>query len=89
MAVHANPAHTPFVVARRRSPKDRTAAARRAPEAAEILFVFVFAVCVMVVTVALVAVVDRWWALVPAFLVAVACELAVLKTINHLLADEE
>jgi len=59
---------------------------RTPPQAAEILLVFVTAVTLMVVVVGIVMLVDRWWVLIPAFLVAV---LGVLGTINHLLADDD
>ena len=81
MAVHASPTRTPFLA----SPADDG----KPPGASEILLVFVAVICVMVVTVAAVALVNRWWVLIPAFLVAVASELAVFGTIRHLLADDE
>ena len=62
---------------------------RKPPGAAEILLVFLAVISVMVVAVAAVALVNRWWALIPAVLVAVACEIAVFGTIRHLLADDE
>jgi len=59
-----------------------------APGASEILLVFVAAVMVMVVAVGVVALVDRWWVLVPVMVVAVLAVLGVLATITHLLADD-
>ena len=58
------------------------------PGAAEILFVFVAAILVMVAAVTVVAEVNRWWVLVPVMVVAVATVLGVLATITHLLADD-
>ena len=58
------------------------------PGGSGILLVFVAAVTVMVVAVTLVAVVNRWWVLVPVMLVAVGAVLVVLTTITHLLADD-
>ena len=55
---------------------------------AEILFVFVAAILVMVAAVTVVAEVDRWWVLVPVMVVALVTVLGVLATITHLLADD-
>ena len=58
------------------------------PGAAEILFVFVAAILVMVAAVTVVAEVNRWWVLVPVMAVALVTVLGVLATITHLLADD-
>jgi hypothetical protein len=51
----------------------------------ELLLAFVVAALVMVVAVAIVAVVGRWWVLVPVMLVDFAATFAVIATIVHLL----
>jgi hypothetical protein len=53
----------------------------------ELLLAFVVAALVMVVAVAIVAVVGRWWVLVPVMLVDFAATFAVIATIVHLLRD--
>jgi fatty acid desaturase len=53
----------------------------------ELLLVFVVAALVMVVAVAIVAVVGRWWVLVPVMLVDFVATFAVIAGIMHLLGD--
>ena len=100
MTVHPNPLRAPLVVQPRRSPTNGDAktegyqpssdeSARRPPGPTQSLLVFVGVICVMVVAVTVVALVGRWWVLIPALLVAVACEIVVLGEIHHLLADDD
>ena len=51
------------------------------------LLAFVVAALVMVVAVAIVAVVGRWWVLVPVILVDFVATFAVIASIVHLLRD--
>jgi hypothetical protein len=53
----------------------------------ELLLAFVVAALVMVVAVAIVAVVGRWWVLVPVMLVDFVATFAVIASIVHLLRD--
>jgi hypothetical protein len=53
-----------------------------------LLLAFVTATLVMVVAVAIVAVVDRWWVLVPVMLVDFAVTYAVIAMIARLLCDD-
>ena len=53
----------------------------------ELLLAFVVAALVMVVAVAIVAVVGRWWVLVPVILVDFVATFAVIASIVHLLRD--
>ena len=74
----------PLVGDRPRRPAQRSTT----PGGAEILFVFVAAIVVMVAAVTVVAEVNRWWVLVPVMVVALVTVLGVLATITHLLADD-
>jgi hypothetical protein len=81
--VSAPPAALP-----RARPSDDESDRSRPDRGVGLLLIFVAATMVMVVAVAIVAIVDRWWVLVPVMLVDFAVTYALIAMIARLLRDD-
>jgi hypothetical protein len=84
----ARPARAERAEPREKRPSSTARSSFGRDRGVDLMLIFVAATLLMVVAVAVVTVVDRWWVLVPVMLVDFAATFAVLTSITSLLGDE-